>query len=243
MARSAGSSSVTAGVGVTTTASTSRRSSSPRSPPSERQLTALAPGFGSVRRSASAAPRLSSSAATAAISPGPGRTARADRRQRAHHVPGALEHTARIVVGERFQRLVEQAPAACRDAFVGLGRRLPVRRLEQEEMAVLVDVPAAKAEMPVDDADRPLHVELLQPGFLPRLAQRRLGRRFAVLEVALREAPVVVGVTDQQESRDALGGPAEDDPAGAHLEIGTALAHQKTETLMYLRGWAWKSAI
>ena len=70
--------------------------------------------------------------------------------------------------------------------------------LEQEEVAILVDVPAAEAEMPVDDPDRPLQHQFVEPGLLLGLPPRRVGRGFAVLEMALGKSPVVVRVADEQ---------------------------------------------
>src|SRR5262249_966310 len=154
-----------------------------------RQVTTPAPPRGIVRRSASTAPRLSSSAAMAAMSvdgravrryggrgvfltlpplpllppppppppspppprPPPFRPLRPsgpDRHPRPHHLAGALEDTPGVVVAEQVERLVQAAPLAVGDSFIELGTRLPVGALEQEEMAILVDVAAAEPEMP-----------------------------------------------------------------------------------------------
>src|SRR5690606_31438656 len=85
---------------------------------------------------------------------------RPHRHQGADHVAGALEDAARVVVGKRVERFVQRAPAAGGDPLVRLGHRVAIARLEQEEVAVLVDVPAAEAEVPVDDADRALEDQI-----------------------------------------------------------------------------------
>ena len=48
------------------------------------------------------------------------------------------------------------------------GAGSPSARLEEEEVAVLVDVPAAEAEVPVDDPDRPVEHQLRQARSPPR---------------------------------------------------------------------------
>jgi hypothetical protein len=90
---------------------------------------------------------------------------------------------------------------ACRDAFVHLRASLPIGTLEQEKMAVLVDVTAAKAEVPIDYPYGTVENEVVQTGLLCRLAQCCLGRRLVTLEMTLGEPPILVGVPDQQEFR------------------------------------------
>src|SRR5512146_840006 len=143
--------------GASTIASTSRASRVRSSPATVRHATTRGPLRGRVRRRASAPARLSSSAATAATASGRvgrrPRPALPGRDQRAHHLSRALEYAARVVVGERLQGPVERLPAEGGDPFLHLGRRLPVGGFEEKEVAVLVDVAAAKAEVPVDAPD------------------------------------------------------------------------------------------
>ncbi len=84
------------------------------------------------------------------------RPSRADRDEGAHHLPGALEHAAGVVVAQHVERLLQRPPLARGDPLVHLGTGIAIGALEQKEVAVLVDVPAAEAEMPVDDPDGPL---------------------------------------------------------------------------------------
>src|SRR5438045_424104 len=114
-------------------------------------------------------------------------------------------------------------PGAIGDAFVRLRYRIAVLRLEQEEMAVLVDGLAAEAEVPVDHADRSVQHEIVEPGLLAYLAPRRDGRRLGDLEVALGEAPVAIGVPDQQEARFAVRSPPEYHSARTRLPLRAAL--------------------
>src|SRR5512144_3029724 len=170
----------TAALGASTIASTSRCAIARSSAAAVRQATTLAPVLGRVRRSAAIALRLSSIAATAGISGRRTERWQADRlvgvvgrqndagagsaigaplphrHERPDHFAGPLEDAARVVVAQHLERLLEHAPAARRDPLVQLRRRVAVGRLEEKEMAVLVDVPAAEAEMPVDDPDRAL---------------------------------------------------------------------------------------
>src|SRR5512140_2787253 len=265
--RSDATTSAAAVLGASTIASTSRCAMARSRAAGVRHPTTRAPVLGSVRRSAAIALRLSSMAATAGISgrrterrqadrlvgvvgreddPGAGRAVGPSLPhcdQGPDHLTGALEDPPRIVVAQHLQRLLEHAPPAGGDPLVELRGGVAVGRLEEEEVAVLVDVPAAEAEMPVDDADRPLQDQPLESRLLRGLAERGLGRRLGLLEVALRKAPVVVRIANQQKARELFRRTPEDDPAGAHLELGTTLAHQKTETLMYFLGCAWMSAI
>src|SRR5690349_18626011 len=245
--RRSSSSGRSAVLGHSTMASTSRRSITRRSAAGERQVTTPGPLFGRVRRSASNAARLSSSAAMAATSalrpalhrrPGPPRP---DRHQGPDHLTRAFEHAAGIVVAQRLERVLERAPLALGDALVALRRRLAVGTLEQKKVAVLVNVPAAKAKVPVDDPDRPLQHQPLEPGLLRGLPHGRLGRRLPILEVALGEPPVVVGVLDQEKPRSAVRETPEHDPARTHLQLRPPFAHQNTEILRYFLGCAWMS--
>jgi hypothetical protein len=181
-----------------------------------------------VRRRASTAARLP----LALGAPG------ADGHQGPDHLPGPLEHAPGVVVAEQVERFVQIAPLAVGDPLVQLGARLAVGALEQEEVAILVDVASAEAEVPVDDPDRTLEDQAAEPGFLPRLPARGIGRRLAVLEVPLGKTPVVVGIANEKEARRLHAGPAVDDPARAHLQLRPAPAHQNTEILRYLRGLA-----
>src|SRR5690606_42034900 len=101
--------------------------------------------------------------------------AAADGHEAAGHLPRAAEDTPRVVVAEDIERLVERFPPRRGDPLVGLGHRLALGRLEQEEVAELVDVLAAEAEVPVDQLDRPDEGERPQPTLLARPAQPRLG--------------------------------------------------------------------
>src|SRR6476646_4305336 len=165
-------------------ASTRRVSSIRRKAAGLRQVTTPAPPRGIVRRSASTAPRLSSSAAMAAMSVGGravgrygGRVLRLagrgvdllDRLQRPNHLAGPLQDTPGVVIAEQVERLVQAAPLAVGDSFIELGTRLPVGALEQEEVAVLVDVAASESEMPIDDADRTLQHQTVEAGLFAGL--------------------------------------------------------------------------
>src|SRR6185312_428023 len=170
--------------------------------------------------------------------PGP---TRPDRHQGPDHLARALEHAAGIVVAQRLEGLLERAPLAVGDALVTLREGVAVGTLEQEEVAILVDVAAAEAEVPVDDANGPLQHQPLEPGLFRGLPHGRLGRRLAVLEVAFGETPVVVGILDQQIPRPAVLDPPEHDPARTDFQLRPPLAHQNTEILRYFLGWAWMS--
>lgn len=113
-------------------------------------------------------------------------------------------------------------------------------------MAVLVDGLAAEPEIPVDDLDRAVDDQLVQAGLLADFAAGRLGRRLAGFEVPFREAPVPVGILDQEVADRAVCAAAEHDSAGAGLALSPppALRHagpQKTLKVKYFRGFAWMS--
>ena len=67
-------------------------------------------------------------------------------------------------------------------------------------MAELVDRLATESKVPVDYPDRPVHDEILEPGLLCHLPLRRVSRRLAGFQVALGEAPVAIGVADQEKA-------------------------------------------
>src|SRR5690606_41844610 len=129
--------------------------------------------------------------------------AAADGHEAAGHLPRAAEDTPRVVVAEDIERLVERFPPRRGDPLVGLGHRLALGRLEQEEVAELVDVLAAEAEVPVAQLDRPDEGELLQPSLLGGLGQRRLGRGLTILEMPPALAPVTVTGAAQPQARRA----------------------------------------
>ncbi len=154
--------------------------------------------------------------------PGP---ARPDRHQRAGHLAAAPEHPARVVVAQLLQRLFQRQPLVIGDPLVFLRDHVALGALEEEEMAELVDGAPAEAEMPVDDPDRPVEQQGFEAGLLAGLAEGRRRRSLLLLEVPLGEAPMAVGVLDQEEMR--LGAePPKDDPARAHFPFRLPLGHR-----------------
>src|SRR6185437_13375893 len=133
-------------------------------------------------------------------------------------------HRARVVVGDRAAGLVGGVPRAVGDALLLLRDALAAPRLEQEEVAELVDGLAAKAEVPVDHPNRAVQHQVLEPGLLGHLAARGIGRGLAGFEVALGEPPVAIGVADQEEAWLAVRSAPEDHPAGRGLPLGPPLA-------------------
>jgi hypothetical protein len=99
------------------------------------------------------------------------------------------------------------------------------------DSAILVDVAAAKAEVPINHSNGALKQQVIQAGFFRGLAQRRFCRRLSVFQMSLGKTPVVVRVFDQQKLGTGIGPSAVDDPPGAHLQLGASFPHQKTETL------------
>src|SRR5438105_9121704 len=121
-------------------------------------------------------------------------------------------------------------PGAIGDAFVRLGHRVAVLRLEQKKVAVLVDRLPAEPEVPVDHADRSVQHEVVEPRLLADLAPCRDRRGLGDLEVALGKAPVAIGVPDQQEVRLAVRSPPEYHSARTRLPLRATLlpAHPAT---------------
>src|SRR5205807_10032840 len=143
--------------------------------------------------------------------------------ERLYHRGRLLQHRARVVVGDRAPRLLGGVPRTIGDAFLRLRHALAAPRLEQEEVAELVDRLAAKPEVPIDHANRAVQHQVLEPGLLGHFAPRGVGRRLPGLEVTLGEPPVAIGVADQEEPRLAVRRAAEDDAAGRGLALGAAL--------------------
>jgi hypothetical protein len=111
------------------------------------------------------------------------------------------------------------------DTLLHLRAGLSIGALEEKEVAILVDVAATETEVPVDHPDRALYDQVIEPGLFRGLPQGSLGRRLATLEVALREAPILVGVADQEVLRGFSRSPAEHDAAGTDLQLRPAFAH------------------
>ncbi len=72
--------------------------------------------------------------------------------------------------------------------------------------------------------------QLFEAGLLRDFAPRRLGRWLVALEVPLGEAPILVGVADQEKAHLSIGPAAEDDAAGARLALGARLGTALTQT-------------
>src|SRR5439155_26961430 len=106
------------------------------------------------------------------------------------------QYGARVVIGDRAPRLLGAVPRAVADAFLRLRHALAAPRLEQEEVAELVDRLAAKSEVPVDHANRAVQHQILEPGLLAHLAARGVGRGLTGFQVALGEPPVAIGIAD-----------------------------------------------
>src|SRR5690606_32489170 len=128
---------------------------------------------------------------------------------------------ARIRVADRIDCDVRRVPHAFRDAFRELRRGIAGGSLDEEEVAELVHESAAVAEEPVDRGQLRDHVQLAQAGLLLDLAQCRLGRGLAALDVTLRQPPVRVRVADQEELHAVATAP-EHDTAGTRLDAGRA---------------------
>lgn len=90
-------------------------------------------------------------------------------------------------------------------------------------MAELVDVATAESEVPIDQSDRPDHQQLLQTGLFSRFAHRRRGRALLVLEVTLREAPVLIAVANEEKARRPVGISSKDDATGRDFSFGALL--------------------
>src|SRR5207245_2778939 len=143
--------------------------------------------------------------------------------ERLYHRGRLLQYGARVVIGDRAPRLLGAVPRTIADAFLRLRHAVAGPRLEQEEVAELVDRLAAKPEVPIDHANRAVQHQVLEPGLLGHFAPRGVGRRLPGLEVTLGEPPVAIGVADQEEPRLAVRRAAEDDAAGRGLALGAAL--------------------
>src|SRR5439155_17153810 len=127
------------------------------------------------------------------------------------------------VVGDRAAGLLRRVPRAVGDAFLLLRDALAAPRLEQEEMAELVDRLAAEAKVPVDDANGAVPHQVLEPGLLGHFAARGVGGGLAAFEVALGESPVAIGVADQEEPRLAARSAPEHHSARTRLPLRATL--------------------
>src|SRR5207248_4558159 len=120
---------------------------------------------------------------------------------------------SRVVVRDRAARLLGSVPRAIGDAFLRLRDALAASRLEQEEMAELMDRLAAKSEVPVDHPNRAAQREILEPGFLGHFAARGVGGGLAGFEVAFGEPPVAIRVAEHQEPGPTVRSAPEHDAA------------------------------
>src|SRR2546429_621954 len=111
-------------------------------------------------------------------------------------------------------------PREVGDALLLLRDALAALRLEQEEVAELVDRLAAEAEVPVDDANGAVPHQVLEPGLLGHFAARGVGGGLAGFEVALGGPPVAVGVAGQEEPRLAAPSAPEYEPPPRGLALG-----------------------
>src|SRR2546422_3363471 len=114
-------------------------------------------------------------------------------------------------------------PGAVGDPLLRLRHGISLPGLEQEEVAVLVDRLAAEPEVPVDHLDRAAQHQVAEPRLLRHLAASGLSGRLTRLEMALREAPVLVRVPDEQEPHHCFRAAPEHHPAGAGLALGPPL--------------------
>jgi hypothetical protein len=87
-----------------------------------------------------------------------------DRHQCADHFSGPFQDPSSIVIAQDIECLAQRSPLAGRYSLIGLGTGFAIGALEQKEMAVLVDVAAAEAEVPIDDPDRPMQHEVIEAG-------------------------------------------------------------------------------
>src|SRR5690606_34505637 len=114
-------------------------------------------------------------------------------------LPCGAQHLTRVRVRDGPYRLAQRQPHACGDSLIRLRGGFPTARFEEEEVTELVDELAVVPEVPVDDLELALGPQVGQPRLLRDLPQRRLLRRLAVLDMALRQTPVAVRVPDQEE--------------------------------------------
>ena len=143
--------------------------------------------------------------------------------QRPGHVPRPLEDAPGIVVAQVADRLLQAAPPTRGDALGRLGNRLGVRGLKQEEMAELVDEPTPEPEVPIDDPDGAVEHQVGEAGLLGGFADGSLGRTLPLLQVPLRQSPVVVAVANDQEANHLVRPTTKHDPACADLALGPSL--------------------
>ena len=162
--------------------------------------------------------QLSTSGAVARL-----RAAASHGHEGSRHVSRTLQHTLGIVVAQGLERFIERTPAIIGDALVRLRSHLAGRALEQEEVTELVDVAAAKAEMPVDDPDWTVHDQVGETGLLAGFPAGGLGRRFLTLEMALRKTPVAVGIANEQETGGTVRLSPEHDPPAETSRSGRLL--------------------
>src|SRR5256885_184993 len=121
--------------------------------------------------------------------------------ERLHHRRRLLQHRARVVVGDRAAGLLGSVPRAVGDALLLLRDALAALRLEQEEVAELVDRLAAEAEVPVDDANGAVPHQVLEPGLLGHFAARGVGGGPPGFQGALGGPPIAIRVAGPEEPR------------------------------------------
>jgi hypothetical protein len=93
-------------------------------------------------------------------------------------------------------------------------------------MAVFVDESTSKPEVPIDQANWTVQLEVGKTGLFGGLAKRGVGGRLVFLQMPFGEAPIVVGVPDQEKPHHPSLVPAEHDAAGGHLALRPPFTHE-----------------
>lgn len=91
-----------------------------------------------------------------------------------------------------------------------------------------MDQSVVPPEVPLDRAELGPELDPGQAGLLANLADGGGARVLPFLEVALGQPPVLIGIADQQDVRNAVARP-DDDPSGALLLANRPADAQKME--------------
>src|SRR5215472_11329855 len=83
-----------------------------------------------------------------------------------NQIPRLSQDPASILIRERLHRDLERLPAALGDALIELRSSRSCRRLEQEQMTVLVNQPPPQPEIPINDLQLTAKDQVIQSRLL-----------------------------------------------------------------------------
>src|SRR6202035_1410119 len=134
-----------------------------------------------------------------------------------------LDDAALVVEADGGDPLIPGEPGGARDLPGVEVAGVPAHVLEQVVVDVLVDAAQPLLDVPVLDPGQLAHHPPGDPGLLPHLAHRRLGRHLPLLDVPLGELPAAPALGGDEEDLASAHDQAAGRPVALGLELGLRL--------------------